>query len=334
VLSTLEDVAATASRVFGSDAAPREFRLASAATSAPAPDQLSVLAKTIGTTRARLSSLFSAADPVVDIFGCSLAEAASIERMTRARRSLGQMLVGTLAERVFESLYKTTVGTKELRLEDDRGSRTDTDYRVLNGSGRPVFRMNIKFFGTPFRRANEAVGLDPSDCFALATYKIFNALKKQDQERLAYVFAIVGVPEMTGTRVGESLPEHLVHLSSLVFASKMSGKRDIEDQIVRHLVDHDQPAEIRAAIRGFRSRIENAEWRILSARRADELLHEKLFDRVYALRVPGFTRSYGRAEVDMHFSLSQDLTPLVTFFQSLRDHGLHGVSIRLDRGEI
>ena len=66
--------------------------------------------------------------------------------------------------------------------------------------------INIKFHDTAFRKAAELVGLDPGDCFALATYKIYQGLQKQEKEVLPYLFAVVGVSGLTGARVGEARP--------------------------------------------------------------------------------------------------------------------------------
>ncbi len=178
------------------------------------------------------------------------------------------------------------------------------------------------------------MGLDPGDCFALATYKIYQGLQKHEKERLPYIFAVVGVPELTGERAGIVIPEDLVHLCSFVYSSKISGKRNIEDQIVRHLLDHPQPSELRSALDGFISEIKLAEWRVLSARRADKLLRERLFERVFAVRVRAFASNYRRAEVDMHFSISRDLTRLEDFLKILQHHGLQGLTVRLERGEV
>ncbi|PYQ40703.1 MAG: hypothetical protein DMF77_17825, partial [Acidobacteria bacterium] len=112
--------------------------------------------------------LIEAADPIAAVLGVSLSDAAAPEAMRRPRDIIGQLLLGEIAERAFEKIYKATMGTDELVLEDDRGSRNDTDYRVLNGHGRPVFRINIKFHGTLFRNARALVDLEPEDCFALA----------------------------------------------------------------------------------------------------------------------------------------------------------------------
>jgi hypothetical protein len=40
---------------------------------------------------------------------------------------------------------------------------------------------------------------------------------------------------------------------------------------------------------------------------------------LYALRITNFTRQFGGAEVDMHFSLSKDLVKLSDFLAVLRD---------------
>ena len=69
-----------------------------------------------------------------------------------------------------------------------------------------------------------------------------------------------------------------------------------------------------------------------TARRADQLLREKLFERAYALRVPRFAMNYRGAELDMHFSISTDLHPLEDMLRILRDDGLHGLSVYLERG--
>lgn len=289
------------------------------------------LAKQFKTTRQRIEKLFSADDPAASLLGGRISPM-QVEIEARVRRNLGQLLLGHLAEHTFEDIYKKSLGTSELKLEDDRASRSDTDYRVLNGQGRPVFRINIKFHGSPFQRAMELVKLEPDDCFALATYKIHFALEKQDQEHLAYIFLIVGVPSLTGAVVGASLPENLVHLSAMVHETGITQKRAVEDDIVRALVGRPDDLGFGLTLREYDRRIREAPWYALSARKAFRLLTEKLFERAYALRVRAFARNYKNAELDMHFSLSKDLTPLAEFLRVIRDDGLHGLVSRLERG--
>jgi hypothetical protein len=52
------------------------------------------------------------------------------------------------------------------------------------------------------------------------------------------------------------------------------------------------------------------------------------------VRVRAFARNYRNAELDMHFSLTQDVTPLKTFLVSAKERGLHGLAVDLERGEI
>jgi hypothetical protein len=291
------------------------------------------VARSVKTTTKRLSGILTAVDPVSAVFGVSLQEASLEKSMGRARRVLGQLLLGELAELAFEEIYKTTMGTEELAIEDDRASRNDTDYRVLNGAGRPAFRINIKFHGTLFRKAKDLVGLEPEDCFALATYKIYQGLQKQNDEHLPYIFVIVSAPGLTGEAVGAAIPEDLVHLVSLVQISpRFSGKRTLEESAVRLLLQGEEVGNLHGQLHAYKEAISKAEWRILSARRAAHLLVEKLFDRVYAVRVRGFARHYPNAELDMHFSLESDLTRLADFLHNLRERGLHGLTVELERG--
>lgn len=108
------------------------------------------------------------------------------QRTRKGELMLGQLILGTLAEQAFEAIYRRFLGASEFRLDDYREGRNDTDYRVLNGGGRPLFRINSKFHGSRFRQAKDLVGLDPSDCFPLATYKIWSATQKERDEHLPY----------------------------------------------------------------------------------------------------------------------------------------------------
>ncbi len=172
------------------------------------------------------------------------------------------------------------------------------------------------------------VELEPSDCFPLATYKIHAALQEQDREHLPYIFAIVGVADLNATTVAEAVPEMETRPIAMLFESPIvKRKRDFEDWFVDRIITARS-----AAFEGAYKRIRAAEWYVLSARRADQLFHKKLFNRVYALRVPGFTRQFGGAEVDMHFSLSGDLVTLPEFLRVLREDGQGKVTSMLERG--
>jgi len=334
MLANCRDVLSVVTEIYQGREWPRQLRLLTIPDLRAAGREVSDVARELRTTQARVREIAGSADPIAAVLRTPLSACEDEARITKAKQGLGQMLLGTLSERAFEKLYKDKMGTTELRLEDTREGGTDTDYRVYNGSGKAVFRINIKFHGSPFRNARELVGLEPEDCFALATYKINQAIRRQESEFLPYVFVIVGVPGLRGEAVGARLPGRLVRFAALVLASGLEGKRSIEDAIVRHLVDDEQPAEVRAVIAEIAAQLMVRPWLVLSARRADRLLREQLFERVFALRVRAFTSHYRRAEVDMHFSLTHDLRTLEYFLDALREHGLQGVVLRLERGDI
>ena len=334
MLTSVADVLATVTQIHGTRELSKPFNLLRAVGHLRAGLDPSLLAREIGSTRKKVLQVATADDPVRTVFQMDLGAAAEEDQIRKARRGLGQMLVGTLAERSFESSYRSMVEPDELRLEDITSGRTDTDYRVFNGMDRPVFRINIKFHGSPFRRAADLVGLAPDDCFPLATYKIHSATKKQEEEFLPYLFVVVSVPGLSGDDAGAVVPQDFAHLVSLYMGSSQPGKRDFEDLVVQHIIEAYRDAVVVEAIGHIQTRINTAPWRVISARRADRLLHELLFERVYAVRVRGFASSYRRAEVDMHFSIRNDLTALGAMLQLLRDHGLQGLTTRIERGDL
>ena len=282
----------------------------------------------VGTRTRYLQPVLGAGDPVATVLGTSPAQ---IERESRERafQTLGQLLVGRAAETAFETIYEEEMKSQEMELRDLRESRSDTDYRLYNGEGRPIYRLNIKFHGALFANAREVVGLDPEDCFALATYKIHGALRKQEGEHLPYIFVVVGERSLTGAAVGRRIPGHCIDAAALYYQSpRARRKRDLEDRLVERVVEGEEPI-----FQGTYEAILQADWYVLSARRADKLVRRHLYDRVFALRVPGFTRAYRSAEVDMHFSLSTDLTPLRDFLSTLREKGHPVIVSKLERGD-
>lgn len=241
-------------------------------------------------------------------------------RLKRAREGIAQILLGLLAERHFESLAVAMIGDRGYRIEDQRVGRTDTDYRLIDPDDRPLFRMNIKFHGTLFNAAKEYVNLEPADCFALATYKISAALKRQQDEALPYLFLIISVPDFPRETIELSISDDWAWLAAI------SG-RNVEEAIVR-LLSSDPWVE------PIRTRIAQAEFRVLSARRANNLLRELLFERVHALRLRGFNRLFRGAEINMHLSLSTEMIGYADLLELLANRGPVEVSLRLDRGEI
>ena len=231
----------------------------------------------------------------------------SEERVRRAKQGIAQMILATMAEQHFEYQATETLGEHGFYIEDDRVGRTDTDYRVIDQARRPLVRINIKFHGTLFREAREYVGLEPNDCFALAAYKIHGALRRQNEERLPYVFLVISVPALPREAIAQGISDDLAWLAAV-------SDRTTEEAIVWRLGREPWADAMREDVR-------NGEFRVISARRASDLMRNRLFDRVHALRLRGFNRVFRGAEINMHLSLSTEMIPSGTFWTCLRPGG-------------
>jgi hypothetical protein len=236
---TIEQLVGVLRRLYPSSRWPKPFNLLAGRNQVAQGLDLGPAAKEIGTTPGRLKLFCDSTQPLSDLLGAELPDD---EVFRHARQILGNLIVGRCAELTFETLYKEHTNAVELELRDLREGRSDTDYRLFNGRGRPVYRVNIKFHGTLFRRAKEMVGLEPEDCFALATYKIDGALQKQKKDELPYMFVIVSVPDLKADAVGTAIPLEFQEFVAQVMVSKrVPRKRDIEDRTVDILLHENHP---------------------------------------------------------------------------------------------
>jgi hypothetical protein len=309
---------------------PRPFHVLEGLQKISAGASLKDAAKAVGTSPHWLEKALKSTNPEFDILRIRPSDLTE-DDLKRAGIILGGLLLGRAAEIAFEDIYRTEIGPDaEFKLVDLREGRTDTDYRLLNGRNRPIYRLNIKFFGSTFRRGPELVGLESDDCFPLATYKIFGALQKQDEEHLPYIFAIVGVPNLTAVTIQTELAQDDTRIIALFSKSdRVSGKRNIEDKVVERIV-----MQKSKSFTEVYDRIRSAEWYVLSARKADKLLRDLLFERVYALKVRGFAQQFRGAELDMHFSLKKDLVTFKHFLQTLKQEGQTKMASLLERGTL
>lgn len=323
---TVSELTRIINRLYRSSPWPKPFNLLLGRLKVESGHDINSTAREVGTTASHLRRFCEAPDAIAELFGNEEPEK-DVRR--NAQQILGNLIVGRCAELTFEQMYKEHMHTTELELRDLREGRSDTDYRLYNGKGRPVYRINIKFHGSIFRRAKEMVGLEPDDCFALATYKIHGALQKQQKDELPYIFVVVSVPNLTAESIGGGVPSELQDFVARITVAKgIPRKRDIEDRVVDVLAQ-----EGHAVFASTQHRIAEAQWYVLGARKADRLLRELLFERVFALRTRNFSRQFRGAEIDMHFSLSEDLTPLSTYLGMLRDAGYPRVTTLLERGD-
>jgi len=259
----------------------------------------------------------------------AITEPMSDADMSRNRRTLGSLIIGQAAERAFERIYAAEMQTSEVELVDDRTQRTDADYILRNGQQKPLFRLNIKQHGSIFRQALDHVGLEPDDCFPLATYKIHSALQKQDQQHLPFLFVVVTVPGLEADKIGQRLPP-IVSEGVLVAKRILTSRKREAEEFFIALFREQNPDFFRAIDAEF----ERGRWFIFSARRAHELMKERLFERVFALRQRGFNRAFKNAEIDMHLSFSKDMMPVHDFLAQSSRLSASQLYSMIERGTI
>src|SRR5579871_2941831 len=223
-------------------------------------------ARKVRTSAARIRELAALDDPMREAYGAEI-HVVDPDLVAKARANVGQLLVGRAAELAFETIYRERVKPTEFELRDLREGRTSTDYRIYNGGGLPLYRINVKFFRPLFRRSMEMVSLDTVDCFPLATYKILQALQKQEEEHLPYIFLVVGVPDLDVAAIAPMIRELDVEFLARIAKAKVPGRKNFEDRILFNAVEERSPAFVAAY-----DRIYAAPWYVLSARRADKLL--------------------------------------------------------------
>jgi hypothetical protein len=316
-------------RLYGDTGWPSPFHLLGGLRLVRDGAEPGAAARRVRTTGRKILELMEAQDPITHLLGVSAADVLD-ENRTAGKRGLAQILLGRAAELAFEDVYRTEMGSQEFELVDLREGRTDTDYRVLNGQRRPLYRIDIKFFGSTFRRAPELVGLAPEDCFPLATYKIFNALKKQEQEHLPYIFLVVFVRALNVDAIGDYIPAAYIDFMALLRRSEKSGlpKRDVEDRAVDRMVADQTQASKRLTSRSGRPL-----GTCYPPRRPTSCCAACSSTACMRSRSADSRSSFG-GQLDMHFSLATDLVPVQKFFDTLRNEGQTMVAVMLERGTI
>ena len=130
--------------------------------------------------------------------------------------------------------------------------------------------------------------------------------------------------DLSAADVGRLVPDDYVWALAAI-----GGRMTVEEAIVSRLLRPDYLPQFRSIF----DRMPEGQFRVISAKKASKLLLEMLFQRVHALSLKSFTRKFRNAEVDMHFSLSQELTPVRTFLQLLIEESAQKFAVRLYTGD-
>jgi hypothetical protein len=91
--------------IYAGESPPRPFLLLPGIQQLQAGEDSRELVRAIQSTTKRLTSILQSEDPIDTVLKCNLPSCATEELMRKARRTLGQLLLGELAERAFEKIY-------------------------------------------------------------------------------------------------------------------------------------------------------------------------------------------------------------------------------------
>jgi hypothetical protein len=105
-------------------------------------------ARFVGTTAARLLDVVTGHDPVETALRIRDQDITS-DAVNRLRRKVGELVLGRAAEIAFEDICNGEMNPREFSMTDVRHGRTNTDFRLLNGGARPLYRFNVKLFPKP-----------------------------------------------------------------------------------------------------------------------------------------------------------------------------------------
>lgn len=134
---------------------------------------------------------------------------------------------------------------------------------------------------------------------------------------------------MNAAQIATLIPDDYVETLVVMQQFVSTGKLALEERVVERLLMPDHLPRFEPVL----GRMPEGKFRVLSASRAMALLRAQLFERIHALSLKAFTRKFRNAEVDMHFSLSRELTPVRAFLELTRASP-QVFAVKLWRGEI
>jgi len=243
----------------------------------------------------------------------------------RRNAAFENLVVGTLAERVFRDQHLALLEPDGFNIEDYHESGENRDFGVQKGGLE--LPINVKVASTMFREARRVVDLDPEDCIPLGAYKAIGASERVRE--MVYVFLVDFHLRERVDAFMEGLDEDLAIGWDLLSWFGGNGMKRAQDRYISTLFDrHD--SDLRELAPGATS------FRVISAQRALAIM------RRHPRRVPGLgVKAAGtgviRGEVNIHVSVEEETRPWDDVADAVRRHGIQYVLdqvIRTVRAEI
>jgi hypothetical protein len=237
----------------------------------------------------------------------------------RRNAAFENLVVGTLAERVFRDQHLAALEPHGFEVADYHESGENRDFGVQKG-GREL-PINVKVASTMFREARRVVDLDPEDCIPLGAYKAIGASERVPA--LVYVYLVDFTLRERVDGFMEGLDEDLAIGWDLLSWFGGRGMKRAQDQYIAALFNQ-HGSDLRALAP------DGTSFRAISAQRALAIMHK------HPRRVPGLgVKAAGtgviRGEVNIHVSVDQETRPWGEVADLLRAYGVQHVLDQVTR---
>jgi hypothetical protein len=231
----------------------------------------------------------------------------------RRNAAFENLVVGTLAERVFRDQHLAALEPDGFEVADYHESGENRDFGVQRDARE--LPINVKVASTMFREAHRVVHLDPEDCIPLGAYKAIGASERVPA--LVYVYLVDFTLRERVDAFMEDLDEDLAIGWDLLSWFGGRGMKRAQNQYIASLFKR-HGSDLRALAP------DGTSFRAISAQRALAIM------RTQPRRVPGLgVKAAGtgviRGEVNIHVSVEQETKPWVAVADLLRTQGVQHV---------
>jgi hypothetical protein len=231
----------------------------------------------------------------------------------RQNQAFQNLIVGTLAERVFRDEHLAALELEGFSIEDYHEAGENRDYGLQrDGAELPI---NVKTASTRFETAQRTVGLDPDDCIPISAYKAIGASERVPG--LVYVDLVDFTLRERVDRFMSGL-EGPVGVGWHLFAWYAGrGARRAQDAYLNALFDSHADA-LKELAPGA------TQFRVISAQRVLAIMRENP-RRVPGLGVRGAGTGSFVAEVNVHVSVANETRPWGDVAEDCRRRGISAV---------
>ncbi len=238
------------------------------------------------------------------------------QRLSVPNRAFRNLIVGTIAEQLVLKSCLEPLRAEGFEIEDTRLKGDFTDYILTRGKER--LPINVKVASTLYRNAAD-VGLSPTDCIPISTYKVIGACEKEPD--LIYVDV---VDYQLRYRV-DAFAQMLTGAEALGWALLSwyggRGSKKAQDEFVAALFKK-HGGELMALTR-------NSDIRVVSGQRVRQIFNEM------PERCPAFSSKGGggpmMSDPPVHISVARETTSWSSVDRVLRQKGIAGLLSMIHR---